>query len=31
MLSEFNKESETIFVQDDSCYEHYKEIQREAK
>jgi hypothetical protein len=31
MLSEFNKDSETIFAQDDACYEHYKEIQREVK
>ena len=31
LLSEFNKDSETVFGQDDTCYEHYKEMQREVK
>lgn len=31
LLEEFGQESETIFCQDDTCYEHYKEIQRENK
>jgi hypothetical protein len=26
LLEEFGLESETIFLQDDTCYEHYKEI-----
>ena len=31
LLSEFNQESETVFMQDDVCYEHYKEMQRDQK
>ena len=30
LLEEFNQESETVFSTDDSCYEHYKEMQREG-
>ena len=31
LIDEFQLESETIFAQDDVCYEHYKEIQRDQK
>ena len=31
LLEEFALESETVFCQDDTCYEHYKELQKEAK
>lgn len=31
LMDEFCQESETVFCQDDTCYEHYKEMQRDAK